>query len=83
MISSAKRRSYSRRRKMSVCRGIPSYRKCIIKRGCKYASGTQRRFCRKQKNTPHHIHLTKTKSQSQKHVNLRRSRRLQQKLARQ
>ena len=55
-ITSAKRRSYARRRKMSACRGLATST-CGNRTACSYASGFYRQFCRRRNNTPHHISL--------------------------
>lgn len=55
-ITSFKRRSYARRRKMSACRGLATST-CGNRTACSYASGFYRQFCRRKNNTPHHISL--------------------------
>jgi len=50
--SSASRKIYRSRIKRSVCRkGKKNSEKCKRLRGCKTASGTKRRFCRKIHNS--------------------------------
>lgn len=85
-ITSAKRRSYARRRKMSACRGLSSSI-CGNRTSCSYASGFYRQFCRRRNNTPHHISLpprsitrrsrsTSLKKNKSRVVALRRSQRI-------
>jgi hypothetical protein len=51
-ISSASKKIYRSRVKRSVCRkGKKNSEKCKRLRGCKTASGTKRRFCRKIHNS--------------------------------
>jgi hypothetical protein len=46
-ISASKRRLYRNRIKRSLCRGKKT-KKCLRVKGCKYTSGTKRKFCRKK-----------------------------------
>ena len=50
MPRSSALRAYRRRVKTSVCRGLKR-RTCKGKMGCKYVSGSKRKFCRKSGNT--------------------------------
>ena len=50
-VSSTKKKLYRSRVKRSVCRkGKKNSEKCKRLRGCKTASGTKRKFCRKIHN---------------------------------
>ena len=46
----SKKAIYRRRVKRSTCRKIKRSAACKRTVGCKYASGTKRRYCRKSKN---------------------------------
>jgi len=48
--SASAKRSYRRRVRASKCRG-KGPASCRGTKGCKYASGRKRRYCRKGKNT--------------------------------
>lgn len=48
---SAKMAVYRARVRNSTCRKIKRSAVCKRTTGCKYASGSKRRFCRKSKNT--------------------------------
>lgn len=51
-VSSADKKVYRNRLQKSLCRkGKKSVTKCRRIRGCKTASGTKRKFCRKMHNT--------------------------------
>lgn len=51
-VSASRKKLYLARLKKSVCRkGKKNSVKCNNLRGCKTASGTKRRFCRKKHNT--------------------------------
>ena len=49
-ISTIRRRAYRSTLKTSKCRRVKGMTKCKKFRGCKYASGTKRKFCRRSKN---------------------------------
>uniref|UniRef100_A0A6C0B0Q7 Uncharacterized protein n=1 Tax=viral metagenome TaxID=1070528 RepID=A0A6C0B0Q7_9ZZZZ len=53
MPRSSALRAYRKRVKGSACRGLKR-RTCKGKSGCKYVSGSKRRFCRKGRNTRRH-----------------------------
>ena len=53
MPRSSALRAYRRRVKTSACRGLQR-RTCKGKMGCKYVSGSKRKFCRKSGNTKRH-----------------------------
>ena len=53
MPRSSALRAYRRRVKTSACRGLQR-RTCKGKQGCKYVSGSKRKFCRKSGNTKRH-----------------------------
>ena len=77
-ITSAKRRSYARRRKMSACRGLKTST-CGNRTSCSYASGFYRQFCRRKNNTPHHLSLrvqSVKKKKASPLAGLRRSQRI-------
>jgi len=46
----SKKAIYRRRVKNSTCRKVKRSAVCKRTAGCKYASGTKRRYCRKSKN---------------------------------
>lgn len=52
-VSASRKKLYLARLKRSVCRkkGRKNSVKCAHVKGCKTASGTKRRFCRKKHNT--------------------------------
>lgn len=58
-------KSYRRHRSTSKCRGKPAGA-CRRAPGCKVASGTKRKFCRK-------VHNTKTRRQTRKQARKARS----------
>ena len=45
----SRKRIYRNRSKRSLCRGKKT-KKCLRVKGCKFARGTKRRFCRKKHN---------------------------------
>jgi len=49
-ITQYRRHIYTQRIKKSLCRRIKTDENCNRFNGCKYASGTKRRFCRKKKS---------------------------------
>lgn len=51
-VSTAKRKSYRKRGKMSACKGKKPYA-CAAKPGCKITRGKKRQFCRKTRNSSH------------------------------
>ena len=53
MPRSSALRAYRKRVKTSACRGLQR-RTCKGKSGCKYSSGSKRKFCRKSRNTRRH-----------------------------
>ena len=53
MPRSSALRAYRHRVKTSACRGLKR-RTCKGKMGCKYVSGSKRKFCRKSGNTKRH-----------------------------
>ncbi len=48
------RRAKASRKHKSHCAGVKRSAVCKRTEGCKYASGTKRRFCRTAKNRKHH-----------------------------
>lgn len=46
-MGTATRKSYRRRYRSSPCRKIRLKKGCRKTKGCKWASGTKRRFCRR------------------------------------
>lgn len=52
-VSTYKRKIYRARIKKSLCRGKTA-KKCKKVKGCKHASGTKRKFCRKRHSIRHH-----------------------------
>jgi hypothetical protein len=52
-VSASKRKIYRERIRKSLCRGKTA-KKCKKVKGCKTASGTKRRFCRKRHSVRHH-----------------------------
>ena len=78
-ITAAKRKSYTRRRKLSTCWKVTPKNNCTSRpRTCSYASGSMRQFCRKKNNTPHGLTRQKKKKPSSSKINksLRRSKRI-------